>query len=274
MDDDGNSYVTFGDGRTGARLPTGDSNVTAVYRRGIGTAGHARIGQITQPMNKPHGVKGVTNPQKAVGGGDWQTLADARTNASLTALTLGRVVSLRDYEDFALAYPAIGKASATWSWSGEQRHILLTIAGDGGTRVEEDSDLAKRLLSAVRKLGDPRVALTIVPHDALLFFLKAKVKVDPRYLRDKVFGEIRTRLRDAFSFDTRSFGQAVSRAEIVSVMHAGQGVIAVDLDELYSSEGSASDDVQRIGAEPRTKNGPARILTLDTASEVRLEVMP
>lgn len=274
MDDDGNSYVTFGDGRTGARLPTGDSNVTAVYRRGIGTAGHARVGQITQPMNKPVGVKGVTNPQKAVGGGDWEALADARTNASLTALTLGRVVSLRDYEDFARAYPGIGKASATWSWSGERRQILLTVAGDGGARIESGSDLAKRLLSAVRKLGDPRVALTIAPHDALVFYLRAKVKVDPRYLRDKVFADVRARLREAFSFEARSFGQAVSRAEVVSVMHAAEGVIAVDLDELYSSEGSASVPVARIGAQPLTKNGPARMLTLDTASEVRLEVMP
>lgn len=273
MDDDGNSYVVFGDGETGARLPTGENNVTAVYRRGIGTDGDARASQITQLMNKPVGVKGATNPLAADVGGDWETLADARTNANLTALALGRVVSLRDYEDFARAYPGIAKASATWSWSGQRRRILLTLAGDDEKGVESDGDLAKRLAKSIKKLGDPYVKLKLVPYDPLIFYLKAKIKIDPAYQRDKVFAAIRNALSDAFSFDARSFGQAVSRGEVMSVIHGVDGVVAIDLDEFYSSDGSATDDVARISAEPATKNGPARLLTLDTTNEVPLEVM-
>lgn len=274
MDDEGSSYVTFGDGRTGARLPTGDSNVFAVYRRGIGLVGSAKVGQITQLMNKPVGVKGATNPRPAAGAGDWETLADARQNASLTALTLGRVVSLRDYEDFARAFPGIAKAGATWSWSGQRRRILLTVAGDAAQRVEPDSDLGTRLVTGIRNLGDPHVALTLAPHDPLLFYLRLRVKVDPKYLREKVFTQIREKLRKAFSFDARSFGQAVTRGEIVTVVHEVEGVIAVDFVEFYSSEGTAADEVSRIGALPATKNGPARLLTIDPIGDVRLEVMP
>jgi hypothetical protein len=38
-DDEGTVTVGFGDGRTGARLPTGANNVTARYRIGTGLAG-------------------------------------------------------------------------------------------------------------------------------------------------------------------------------------------------------------------------------------------
>jgi len=36
MDDDGNTWVQFGDGKTGARLPAGVDNVKLIYRTGIG----------------------------------------------------------------------------------------------------------------------------------------------------------------------------------------------------------------------------------------------
>ena len=51
------------------------------------------------------------------------------TNAPLTVLTLDRVVSLRDYEDFARAFAGIAKALATWSWDGERRGVFVTVAG-------------------------------------------------------------------------------------------------------------------------------------------------
>jgi len=49
---------------------------------------------------------------------------------------LGRIVSLRDYEDFARAFAGISKALATWTWNGEQHGVFLTIAGTGGAQVE------------------------------------------------------------------------------------------------------------------------------------------
>lgn len=273
LDDDANAFVMFGDGKSGARLPTGTNNVIATYRHGIGLSGNARAGQISQMMNKPSGVKGATNPLEAGGAGDPEVLAGARSNASLTALTLGRVVSLRDYEDFARAFTGVAKASATWSWTGEQRQILLTLAGDGAKAVDPTDDLALRLGSAIHKLGDEHVALTLASYDPLWFTVRARVKVDPDYLTEKVFAEIRALLLSEFSFDARSFGQAVSRAEVIAVIHEVKGVIAVDIDQFYSNEGSASDDVARIGALPRTKNGPARLLTINPASEPQLEVM-
>src|SRR5918997_2116731 len=44
LDEEGKTTVQFGDGRTGARLPTGQENVHATYRKGIGTSGLVRAG--------------------------------------------------------------------------------------------------------------------------------------------------------------------------------------------------------------------------------------
>ena len=43
--DDGKTTIVFGNGRQGARLPSGTENIRAVYRKGIGKAGNVNAGQ-------------------------------------------------------------------------------------------------------------------------------------------------------------------------------------------------------------------------------------
>ena len=102
--DDGHTTVEFGDGTTGARLPTGRDNVRAKYRKGVGLAGLIKAGQLSQLMSRPLGVKSAVNPEDATDAKDPDTLADTRRNAPLTVLTLDRTVSLLDYEDFARTF--------------------------------------------------------------------------------------------------------------------------------------------------------------------------
>ena len=92
--DEAPTTVIFGDGVEGARLPTGDGNVRATYRKGIGALGNVRAGSLTTLLAGPLGVTGVVNPEPASGGEDPESLAAARDNAPLTVLTLDRAVSL------------------------------------------------------------------------------------------------------------------------------------------------------------------------------------
>ena len=64
-DDEGRTTIRFGDGISGARLPTGQNNVRAEYRKGIGLGGLARTGQLSLLMSRPLGLKGVLNPEAA-----------------------------------------------------------------------------------------------------------------------------------------------------------------------------------------------------------------
>src|SRR5690606_5754824 len=105
QDDDGVTTLQFGDGLHGSRLPSGQMNVEARYRVGIGTAGNLESGQLSLLLNRPPGVRDVVNPVPARGGTDPDDRERMRRNAPLTVRTLGRIVSLRDFEDFAVAFP-------------------------------------------------------------------------------------------------------------------------------------------------------------------------
>jgi predicted phage baseplate assembly protein len=231
--DDGKTTVIFGDGRTGARLPTGQENVRATYRKGIGRSGLVKAEQISLLLTRPLGVKGVINPIASSGAGDAEPLDAVRGNAPLTVMTLDRIVSLQDYEDFARAYAGIGKAHATWTWSGQVRGVFVTVAGPDGAEVATGSDLYKNLLASMQQAGDPHVPLRVQTFRPAFFRLAAGVKVDPDYLPDKVLAAVEQALRTQFSFAAREFGQPVALSEVVAVMQSVAGVVAVDVDKLF-----------------------------------------
>ena len=149
--DDGSTTVEFGDGVTGARPATGSENITAIYRKGMGAAGNVDAGKITLLPVRPLGVRGVINPLPASGATDPEQRDDIRRNAALTILTLDRIVSLQDYEDFARAFAGIAKALATWSWIGQTRGVFVTVAGPTAPQLADTGQTYINLLAAMRK---------------------------------------------------------------------------------------------------------------------------
>lgn len=234
-DDDGRTSVMFGDGITGARLPTGQENVRAKYRQGMGTAGSVKAGQLSLLMTRPLGVLGVMNLQDADGADDGESRENVRSNAPLTMLTLGRIVSLQDFEDFARSYTGISKALATWTWDGQKRGIYITVAGPEGAAIKPDSILYKNLITAMRKAGDPSIPLLVQSYRPALFRLEAIITVNRDYQPETVLAAVKETLRTRFSFKERSFGQPVTLNEVVSVIQVVEGVTAVNVTRLYRS---------------------------------------
>jgi uncharacterized phage protein gp47/JayE len=238
--DDGQATIIFGDGRHGARLPTGTNNVVATYRSGIGLDGEVEAGTLTMLASKPLGLKSATNPNAASGGDDPEVLDNARANAPLTVRTLDRIVSLADYEDFARAFAGVGKAQAVDLWSGETHLVHVTVAGADGDPIDQNSDLFTNLVGGINNNRDPEQIVRVDSFQRLLFNLQAKVAVDsPRYIKADVFDAIEDALQEAFAFEKRAFGQMVTSAEVITIIQQIEGVIAVDLDYLYLSSDSA-----------------------------------
>jgi predicted phage baseplate assembly protein len=233
IDHDGSAIVIFGDGKQGARLPTGQENVVATYRSGIGAAGEVDAGSLTLLKKRPFGVRGVTNPVAAAGAEDPETRDEARQNAPLTVLTLDRVVSLQDFEDFARAYAGIGKAQAVALWSGETELVHITVAGANGDEIAATSDLLKNLRNAIAGARDPLRAVEIGTFQLRYFDVAAYIQIAPAYLWEDVKGQIESGLINAFSFAARGFGQPATAAEVVNVIHNTPGVVAVDLERFY-----------------------------------------
>lgn len=292
VEDDGKTGVIFGDGAQGARLPTGTENVTAVYRSGIGLAGMVGADKLTLLQTRPLGIRGVTNPLAPAGAAEPENRDGARANAPLTVLTLERIVSLQDFEDFTRAFAGIGKAQAVALWRDQTRWAHLTIAAEAAATdddgdalsafathiVDDESNLFINLVEAVEQAGDPGQRFRVDTYTPVFFNLKAKVKVNPRHVTATVLAAVETALQAAFAFEPRAFGQAATAAEVVTVMQGVPGVIAIDLDRLFRVDIPTPDFSDVLFAErvrwPQNQQNPlpAELLLINPAG-VTLEEM-
>jgi hypothetical protein len=231
--EDSVTTVIFGNGRSGARLPSGMENITAVYRSGLGLAGQVPAHTLSLLKTRPLGIREVTNPLAATGAADPETMAEARTSAPLTLRTLDRIVSLQDYEDFARSFAGIGKAQAIVLRTGNDQQVHVTVAAQGGGSVMPGTALYDHLVQAINTIRDPLHRVQVDSYEPLLFNLEATVLIDPRYLPDTVLTQVTSALQQTFTFEKRAFGQPVTASEAIAAIQAIAGVIAVDLDALY-----------------------------------------
>jgi predicted phage baseplate assembly protein len=268
QEDDGRTTIQFGDGATGARLPTGSEQIRARYRRGLGKAGNVKAGQLSLLLSRPLGVKEVVNPAPAEGGGEPESRDRTRQNAPLTVLTLDRVVSLRDYEDFARAFNGVVKALATWTWDGQRQGIVLTIAGEDGAQISETSETYEHLVDALRTYGDPHVPLRVRSFTPVGFNVVATITKVPATESPVVEAAVRQALLAAFSFDARQFGQSVSLSFVMAVIQGVPGVSGVDVNALHRIDliGGAGLQARLPAFAPRPGSAfttaPAELLTL------------
>lgn len=277
INDNGQTSVQFGDGIRGARLPSGENNVRAKYRKGIGLEGMVDAKQLNLLMSKPLGLKEVFNPIAAAGGDDPETRDTARTNAPLTVLTIDRIVSLKDYENFARAFAGIAKAQAISIRDSQAKSVLLTVAAANGGSVEPGSNIYEKLSNALQKAGDPYSKFTLTSYRPVLFKIRGTLQIDPLYLEDKVLQEVKEILKVYFSFEKRAFGQPVLLSEVIALIHDISGVLAVDIDKLYRfGEGQTLEYQLNAGPAGLDENGEligAELLTLDCTSLDNLQVL-
>jgi Baseplate J-like protein len=242
IEDDGQTSVIFGNGVNGSRLPTGRENITARYRSGIGKPGNVAANTIKVLANKPFGVKEVINPIRASGGANRESRDQARRNAPLAVMALDRLVSVRDYEDFARTFAGIGKASATRLTQNGRALVHVTIAGLDDIPIDQSSDLYRNLLEAFRRLGDPQQPVVLAVRESLMLVVHADVRVGAAYLWELVEPKIRAAMLEQFSFEARELGQQLVSSEVLSVIQGVPGVEYVDLEAIgYVSLESLKD---------------------------------
>ena len=247
-DQDGKTVVQFGDGMTGARLPTGVANVRAVYRTGGDLAGRVRAGQLSLPMSRSGGVTGVTNPAASVGGDDPETVGSGRISAPLRVTTIGRVVSLADYALFARAFPGVAKAQAVWARAAGYRGVLITVAGSHGAVLSPGTGIGKNLLAAIQQAGDPLVPAALATYQPRSFRFAANVRTDPARVRVDVLAAVSARLSQAFSFEARDLGQSVAASEVLAEIQSVPGVVAATITSF--SKCGVSPQIVVVGAPP------------------------
>ncbi|MEU4998017.1 baseplate J/gp47 family protein [Streptomyces sp. NPDC021622] len=237
LDADGSVRVRFGDGTSGARLPTGRGNVTSTHRTGGGTAGEVPSGAIDTLLGRVPGVTGVRGAGPASGGADQD---DERRIARLApgrARAFGRAVSRADLADLALAFPGVSHATG-WRGAGPPgcacggtgEHVaFLRLAADGRPKAPAEDEL--RALAAFLDAGrDVTVPLCVTAAVVRGIPLSCGVSVDPRRVPAEVTAAVRAALTargGPLDPLERPLGRALDRSDVLAVVHGVPGVLGV-----------------------------------------------
>jgi hypothetical protein len=232
IEDNGATSVNFGDGKTASRLPSGVENIRATYRSGIGFEGNFAAAKLKLLSKKPFGIRGVINPVAASGGAPPEKMEDARVNAPSSVLTLKRIVSVKDYEDFARTFAGIGKARASSFWTGTEYIINITVASADAKQVDPTSDLYLNLLDAVNGARAIGYKVNIENFIPVYFSLNLEVYTDPHYQPELVKAAVVAALQDAFSFQSRAFGQVATKSDVYAIVQGIPGVVYAEIETM------------------------------------------
>lgn len=219
---DGKMALMFGDGREGARLPAGQNNIQARYRRGTGLVGLAPAGAISLLAARPLGLKSAENPMPAEGAQDPEGPEALRRNAPASVLTLGRVVSLGDVADFAAGFAGIAKARADAVWSGGGQRIFVTLAGPNGAIV--GAETLDALRAALGRAAEPGLHLVLGPARPVVARLHLRLALAPGWVEAPVRAAVAASLARRFGFDARAFAEPLALSAMIAAVVAVPGV--------------------------------------------------
>jgi hypothetical protein len=269
--DEGEAVLRFGDGQTGARLPSGMGNVHATYRVGSGLSGRVRAATLMALLDRPRGLASVSNPLAADGGADPEPADAARANAPQTVRTFGRAVSLRDFEDLARSTGEVAKAQAIWAWDGFARAVHLTVAQVGGGTFSREG--LGRIAGELDVARDPNHPLHVVNAGAVSVVVSARIGVAADRPQANVAAAARAALASALGFEAVRLGEPVFLSDVFRVLQDVEGVEWVDVDELgfkQPADRTASDwdaELTRRGVERTAAGAVARV-------QSRLRIFP
>jgi predicted phage baseplate assembly protein len=225
QNDEQETVVSFGDGKTGARLSTGVDNVTAIYRFGGGAAKPpaGAIGQLARPVA---GLRRVVNPVAAGGGADADQPKDIRRNAPNSALLLGRAVSVPDFEALAREFGGVVNAHVEWAWD-ETSHgaaVKVWFISDGGK-------IAKALTAFLIGQAGPNTPLVAEEAQAQPSKLIIDLEIDPRFNKQIVIEQVKQALTNPetglLALENIPIGRPLFRSRIFDAVLSIEGTRSV-----------------------------------------------
>ncbi len=219
------SVVTFGDGRTGARLPTGIDNATATYRFGAGAAKPpaGAIGQLARPVV---GLRRVVNPVAAGGGADADQPKDMVKNAPTSALILGRAVSVPDFEALAREFGGVVNAHVEWAWDETSQGAVVKVwfISDGG-------EIATELRAYLIGQADPNTPLVAVEAQAQPSELVIDLEIDNRFSAESLTVQVIQALTNPetgiFALENIPISCPLFRSRIFEAVLSVEGILSV-----------------------------------------------
>jgi predicted phage baseplate assembly protein len=231
VDEDELMSIGFGDGRYGAKLPTGRDNVRVRYRIGLGAAGNVGAGEIQLLSEPPSFLKSSRNPVPASGGADRPTPEQIKKSALVAVRALDRAVSVDDYRQLALSYAGIAKARAYWRGNGGRHVVGLVVATVDGKPL--GAPLKAALAAFLDARRSPQHAVLIEDYRPYPVRLTLRVNVLADFARAETAQRVGQALGAAvtpegtkgyFNFDRRDLGEDLYLSEVYALVEGLRGV--------------------------------------------------
>jgi predicted phage baseplate assembly protein len=240
-DEEGKSFVQFGDGKTGRLLPSGRNNVTAVFRVGQGAHGELKEGTTPQATGKLANFDKLFLPAPVTGGSAPEEAGNARIAAPGRMQSLGRMVSLADIEAEALAIPHVIKARAVWSAPEGVPLVRLTVLTESGS-VADAQAVRDTIGTFNRCRGPARFPIDVVQGIRQYVYIYLEAGFEAARREEDVAAAIQRAIGLAgeegngidgseglFGLKTRTFGQGAHPSQVIGAAQNAAGVTWVKL---------------------------------------------
>jgi hypothetical protein len=189
-DANNDSWVQFGDGKTGARLPSGIKNVVAKHRTGTGAFGAIKPDTKVQAGARLEKLDKIQMPGVAAGGSEPESGENARQAAPGKIQSLGRLVSLKDFENEVLGISGVTRVAASWELEDNIALLFITVLMERGR--EKEIDDAREVIAGFNVCRGPNRFHVRVRQGQLQYVaLDVVYGLDPTYQEDQVKAEIK-----------------------------------------------------------------------------------
>lgn len=280
FDKDNKIFILFGDGVSGA-IPTIHATVRAAYTVGGGTVGNVSENIINTLDYVPGlsesqttalaGVIDVANTSIGTGGAEPESDDSIRRNAPKFLRTLGRAITLDDYENLALSVDNCGKAKAV---SSGYTSVTLYIAPE---RDDNDGDATPGLAAGVVTsewtsmrdsvasfLADRTLAGVTITYTQPTYVpvtMNIQYTRDPAYTQATAENNLRAALVNNFSYNYVEFGELITAQDVEFVIQNIPGIRRAKVQFLYKSGGTPSlSQIQALNNEVLTFAEPDILL--------------
>jgi hypothetical protein len=262
-DEENNSWAQFGDGKTGAKLPTGIKNVAAVQRVGSGAFGPLKEGTKVQAGAKLNDLDKVQLPGVVAGGSEPELGENARYAAPRKLQSLDRLVSVQDFESETMAISGVALARAAWQLYDNIPAIVVTVLMETG-RSDEISAVQETLNNYNKGRGPQRFPVIVIEGKRFWVNITAQFALDSTFLVELVQPEVEKALGASmglafnkedqtglFSLRRRRFGARERATTIEGVIQNVAGIIwskVTAFNALSDTDDPASIDVASLPA--------------------------
>ncbi len=241
-DHKGVNWIQFGDGKTGARLPSGVNNVKIKYKTGTGAYGPLKEESKAQASAPLKSLKEIGLPGIISGGATEESGENARFTAPGKLQSLERLVSIQDYESEAMAIAGVLKVSARCVLYHGAPSIVMTVLMEQG-RSAEFRSVKEKIQKVNQSKGSLRHSIQLVEASFKYVYLDITIFIGSKYRQDLVEPELVKSLGASvilektgivenpglFSLQRRNLGQSEYLNNVAAVM---QNIEAVEWVEV------------------------------------------